>query len=69
MIVILPVGRPGPTQLYQANPATEVVALKAPAKLDVFEKVKAILHPDGTGEALWLKIRSCTNTFLETSEA
>eukprot|EP00434_Breviolum_minutum_P030925 symbB.v1.2.027350.t2/scaffold2783.1/size70499/3 len=50
MIVILPVGRPGPTQLYQANPATEVVALKPPAKLDVFEKVKAILHPDGTGE-------------------
>ena len=69
MIVILPVGRPGPTKLYQANPATEVAVLKPPAKLLSFEKVKAILHADGTGEALWLKIHSCTHTFLETSEA
>ena len=55
VMVILPVGRPGPTKMYQANSSVEVSVLAPAQDLDDYEKVEAILHADGTGEVgCWL---------------
>lgn len=48
--VILPIGRPGPTELYRSNPAVEVSVLQAANELGRFERVKATIRADGRGE-------------------
>lgn len=50
--VILPIGRPGPQAMYEANSSVEVVVLEA-KELGDFEKVRAMVHADGTGEVRW----------------
>ena len=40
--VILPIGRPGPTELYRSNPAVEVSVLQAANELGRFERVTGL---------------------------
>eukprot|EP00435_Cladocopium_sp_Y103_P059565 s342_g21.t1 len=48
--VILPIGRPGPTELYQSNPAVQVSVLQPAKELGRFERVKATIRADGSGQ-------------------
>lgn len=59
-MVILPIGRPGPQAMYEANSSVEVLVLKPAKELGDVEKVRAMVHADGTGEARLLKRRETT---------